>query len=751
VQASQPRPIAIAIVVWAASIVTAAPHGAIAGEGAVAHDVERVHALRATGHFASAESLATTLLSRLEASPQPDSLAIASALFLRAVTRLDQGKYDDDIAHNSAERAFGIRSRRLGVQDPATAEAEVILAETLIGDPDSAVLHARHAIETYRHQPVHNDTLIATAWVDIGALENMRDQPRSALDALQRALDLRSKAYGPESMRLVSALSGMCHAWQKLGDFERAREYGERALRIVDRTASPTDRRRVDPLHALLVVDYRLGDWPQAIERGQECIDIAVACADTLELTMHSINLATIILEAGDSRGARELYMSIQPLAAKYTGSYGWLSSVVRQSLAEACLRTGDASTAMTLFREGEAEARRQTHPEASSTLALCVLGQASVLELEKRYREALELSRRGIALNDSARPPERSSLVTARTRHIGLLEAVGDTTGIDSMRAELARVRDQHGFAGTSMAPIIDHWLARADHDLGRDESAWKLALEADRGMREQLRLGVARLSDARALELMRRWPHVLGQVLLFAGMDRPERWETAWDRLVRTRGLVAAELARRRMPPALLSDTLVVTRHAAWVTAQRKLARQLVVGNLTASDSVGRAALAGLRAEVDRTEAAYARAVGTRNADSVRTDVGLADVRRALAPGSALVAFAEIEGYDSVRRMAAFIARAGESRIDRVEFCRSDSMRIVVDRWRDRLTRSPGPTEGAHGEESECRRLGADVRALVWEPVFRLTRGASSIALVPDGPIIDLPFHALPEARDR
>ena len=193
------------------------------------------------------------------------------------------------------------------------------------------------------------------------------------------------------------------------------------------------------------------------------------------------------------------------------------------------------------------------------------------------------------LALNDSLRPPDRAGLVTSRTLLFQAFEALNDSAGMDSVRTDLARIRDQFRLAGTRHEPVIAHWLARADYRLGRDDAAWAGALEAERGYRELMRFNIARLSDARALDLVRFKPYILSQVLTLADQNQPKRWETAWDRLVRTRGLVRDEVARRRMPPALQSDSMLVSRHREWVYAQRKLARFLVRGPAAAADSAG------------------------------------------------------------------------------------------------------------------------------------------------------------------
>ena len=161
--------------------------------------------------------------------------------------------------------------------------------------------------------------------------------------------------------------------------------------------------------------------------------------------------------------------------------------------------------------------------------------------------------------------------------------------------------------------------------------------------------------------------------------------------------------------------------------------------------------ATLATLRAAADENEAKYIKALAGRGGPSAPLDVGLNEVRAALPAGSVLVAFAAIEDYDKVEWLTAFVARAGDARIDRVEFGKSDSLRTIIDAWRQQLAISPGSNSaGQRRAERDSRRPGEGVRRMIWDRVEPLTARATSVFIVADGPIIDLPFHALPVDGD-
>jgi CHAT domain-containing protein len=96
----------------------------------------------------------------------------------------------------------------------------------------------------------------------------------------------------------------------------------------------------------------------------------------------------------------------------------------------------------------------------------------------------------------------------------------------------------------------------------------------------------------------------------------------------------------------------------------------------------------------------------------------------------------------------LIALVARGGSDAIERIELGTSAQLRAVLDPWRERLARSPGPrARPGDRSERECRRLGREVRALVWDRIAPHLAEAKDVYLVADGPLLDLPWQALPD----
>jgi len=92
----------------------------------------------------------------------------------------------------------------------------------------------------------------------------------------------------------------------------------------------------------------------------------------------------------------------------------------------------------------------------------------------------------------------------------------------------------------------LATYWRARARRQPGKSPAAFALALEADSLSRTALQQQIRTLPDRRALQLSRERAEILELVVEIAAQDlTPQYRAVAWDRVVRTRGLVRSEFA--------------------------------------------------------------------------------------------------------------------------------------------------------------------------------------------------------------
>lgn len=709
--------------------------------------------------WSASDSLASVTLARLESDPGADSLAIAEALYLVGNARYRASGYTDSAGYVSAVRCLEIRSRRMGAEDPATAEAHSLLGTYLAGrdQADSALVHVRRALDIRVGRLAPDDSLLADNWDQLALI--LRDKRRfpEAIGAWDKAIEvwkLRAGGDHPEAALLLGQI-GICR--MEMGDLDGAREVLHRALEIFARVA-PDHPRRWVPLNNLAAVETRSGNLALSIDLSQEALRVARPFEKTNPRPVLSIrqNLASNLLSFGDQAGALAIFRELLPQYQVQFGPRHPRTLLLLQGIALSSAAVGDTAGALRALQEVEKQFTSRGEPTRFMSDGQHV--QASLLYRQGRHLEARLMSERAIRTALSLSHPDPLPVVQPLNMLVLILEALGDEAALDSVHREVKRLTAELAPGHSETRARFLYAGARAARRLGRRDEAWSDAVEAENVSLERVRSNLQALPDRRALEFTRQETRFLDLVIDMARDASTDRREVAWDQLVRSRGLVRAECIRRRPPEGLASDSLIVGAHSGWVDAQRRLSQKLV--SLNPADSAARQAVEELRGAVDDAEGGYIRALAARGARAPAASVGLPDVRSRLIPGQALVSLFEVQGVPrdwlaaeadrDTGRVIAFITRGGEGGIECVELARSFELRSAVDPWRDRLAASPGPgARSGDVAEEECRRLGRQVRGLTWDRIAPHLGDVADVFLVGDGPVIDLPWHALPDGE--
>lgn len=717
---------------------------------------------RAEERWAAAESLATRALADLEHAREPDSLAMADALELIGFARWRLAGYADGTGLAAASRSLGMRERRLGPDhlDVATAHALVSRFLQGTGHTDSALVHVRRALDIRTRRLAAGDTLTANTWDQMALVQRDRRDFRSALDAWNRAIAIRTRVHGPEHPEIARLLGQTGVPWMELGDLDRARQALEASLAMFTRTARPDAPDRWTPLNILADVEGRCGNMALNLDLLQEALRIVRFHygEDSREAMTLRGNISVALSNLGDYDGARAIMQTLLPLAEAQYGPKSPRTLQLRLGLALAARNLGDTVTATRQLRELEAfVVANGGQPERLLSSALGQ--QAEILYWQKRDREALALNTRALQIERAARQPAPNLLALHGQIRIQILAAMNDTTALDSAYRDLKRFAEQHFTGATVPQMATAYWGAHAARRLGRLDEAWDLALEAERVSRERLRLNLQSLPDRRALLLAQREDRYVDLALDLARDRDPEHVHIAWDRLIRYRGAVRAEIARRTPPAGLASDSAVAGALRHRLDAQRRLA-QVTANSGAARDSASRTRVAAARAAADDAEQFYARILSDRGGRMDTTEAALAEVQARLKPGQALVSFYTIGALVDRNRYAsapqgtliAFVTRGGSDAIEMVDLGGTIAVRAALDPWIERLAASPGPAaRPGDPAERECRRLGLRVRALTWDKVATHLTGATDVYLVADGSLLDLPWPALPEGSGK
>jgi CHAT domain-containing protein/tetratricopeptide (TPR) repeat protein len=703
--------------------------------------------LRHQARWAAAESLATVELSRLESDPSSDSLEIAHLLYLIADSHYRGVEMPGgQVALGAAGRSLSIRERRLGPDHLEVATSHALLSRILgtAEQVDSGMVHARRALEIRAARLAPTDTLLAESYADLSDLQFSRRDFQGARESLQKAVSILEQGPGTERL-LAEQLTQLGVVWIRLDDRERGMAEIQRALDLLERRFGPDEPARWDPLSELAALEINAGNPIPGIALLRQALSITDARygAEGGESLMLRHNMQLAFQQLGDWTTARHLCGMLLPSYEKLYGPDHPRTLAIRQGRAFANKNLGFKTEALAEFREITSIYEKQTGP-LNPNLSFAWREVAVLSRDLGKLAEAKAACEHAIQLETRSPRPMGSGLLSLQCTYVSILEPMGGGALIDSAATELPRIARKYNLVSMLDRANVTHWMARADRASGRPEAAWSQALESERFSSERMRLNLESAPDRRALQLARRQRAYMDLLLDLAG-TAPDRAEAAWDRLVRVRGQVAVEMARRRPPLELRPDSVLVAAHGRWIEAQRRCAARLV--QAPPRDSLGLATLDQLRSAAEIAEHEYAQRLTHHGARLAAADPGLADVRSNLPPGGVLVGFVEPHASADTARVTAFIARR-DGPVQAVDLGRSSELETALAPWCQALSSLPGSVAGGAGAaEMRCRDLGLKVRNLTWDRLAPFVAGANPVFLVPDGPLVNLPWHALPD----
>ncbi|HYV17468.1 MAG TPA: CHAT domain-containing tetratricopeptide repeat protein [Verrucomicrobiae bacterium] len=134
---------------------------------------------------------------------------------------------------------------------------------------------------------------------------------------------------------------------------------------------------------------------------------------------------------------------------------------------------------------------------------------------------------------------------------------------------------------------------------------------------------------------------------------------------------------------------------------------------------------------------------------------DPGLDEVRGALPPGDALVAWVRYDRLAALDRPTissylALVLRPGAPSPVVVPLGPADAIDAAVAAWREEATRDPH-RRPANESDDAARAAGERLRRAVWDPIAPVLSGARQVFLVPDGALDLVAFGALPAEGGR
>lgn len=708
--------------------------------------LDEVASLRRARSYAAMESLATLVRDRLAASAGPKAL-LGEAWYRIADARSLLHR-PSDIVIEAASRGVELMESGTGARDTIRFTAHRLLGVELTNNEQARAAneHLTRAVTIARAHPEWGDVPLSLALFSVGRNWSQASSPDSALPPLREALELRRRLNTPGDALPATIVATLAHVYVAKGELASAERSFAEAIQMQEERGGPESPGLVAPLADAASFEQQRGDYARSREFYQRAHRIlAKAAPDEPNVVILEMAMAQSSFFLGDARTAAETFERAIPKAERLLGEKHPQTLNAHLSLAISRYDLGEDAEALVGFRHVRGMLEGDPEQEHSLIFVNAILNEARLLAEQAPSDSALELARRVVRLNEPNFKEMPSLTLVAQSIQLSIHARRQEWGEVDRLRGEIDREVAELPYLGGNDVDALWKTMSEAASLRGRADEAVRAAAEGTRRSRARLLQNIRALSDRQALGLSGVLSVSLDQLLAVGALGDAASRRLCWDELVRVRGLVRAEISRRRLPPRASSDTALARAHSGWLAAQRRLAE--VQGELAGAaramsdDSL----LAVRRAEADEAERQLVRRFPSALPGADPSTVGIDSVLSRLGDGQALASFVRVPQPGAGQRVLAFVAAANSHAIATLDLGDAAVIGERVERFRAELAQ----TAASRRDERECRDVGMWLRRQLWEPVRRAAGAASEISIVSDSPLEGLPWGALPDGR--
>jgi len=740
-------------------------------------------------------------------APAPASTSLAAVH-----KTFDDGLY---AKAEAAARAFIATELQGGRQGPA-AEAMVVLVEALwrggkTQDPETHRL-AEQSVELSRDAFGERSAQYADSLAGLGNFLSHVDEFAASRDVLQKALSLRETLFGPDSEEVAVTLNGLAAAegqmghfpvtkdlmarayaicekqqlWNArtavilndlgvmndhLGDFEASRRFYRRALELWGRERPPGHPLTLSVMDSLAIVEAKLGNYAIARPLYEQSLAMRekMLGPSHFQVGESLTNLAALLARQGRYAEARPLQERALGIMERGLGPDHSRVQEGRADLAWILKNLGDLKGAYSVEQKVSETNERvlgPDHPQFGRSLN--VKGDIEVLmgrlpEAEQDYARGLAILEKAYQPGHPDTSPSLLGLGDVRYRQGRL----GDAEDLYARALSIRRNRfgESHPAVAESLIRLAQlHWAGR------KSAQAFQEAMDAETILLAHFGLSLRGLSEREALDIERARESGMDLALsILAGApvsDLPDTaLEQAWTALLRSRALVLDQVASLHRPATTEQSPEIERLSRDLRSATGRLSGLMVRGpDPDRPDDFAKALQEATqrKEEIERRLAEKSPAFRDR---LQRSKPSLAEVRRTLPSGTALVAYALYSRVDpkppaatsrsvedrSARVYLAFVGPAGDDRPVLVPLGSQAEIDSLIESWRKSST-SPPPALPAAAERAEIdlRHAGNRLRARLWDPVTAKLGSPGQVLVVPDGAINLVSFATLPAGSD-
>lgn len=574
---------------------------------------------------------------------------------------------------------------------------------------EQAVAEARAHLAEVESAHKGNTLDLAKALFDLISAEEDVDKPTpEMLDLAKRELSVAEAAAGKNSKAYIDALSDNAETRVHLNRLAEARPFAEQAVEIA--TANfPTSQQRIDATETLAFVCVNLGDLLCTRRAYEENIELERKLGPE-----HAWDLAYSLANYSD-------LLSRLPGQDAATGAAAQEAFDIARRIKPDDIHIG-------LFENNVA--MHYVHTQ----------------EFQKAIDHFNSLIPR--LVRDYG---QDSPLV--RVAYGNLAQIYTRTGQFDLAWKTYATTLNNPG--ETYDAQALNHaFFARSLAAGGQPGNAIHEGLLSSRMRRESFALQARTLPERQALAYERSSPHGLDTALSVLARHPGLPANDTYEEMVRSRALVADEMARRQRNLNASNDPETATLLAELNRARADL---LAIERKPQDKAESSPAVLAATDRMEKLERQLAERSADVREEEAAFAAGIDDLRRVLPPHTALVSYwafgrRAVEkvdpAYTEDPSYIAFILTPDKPTARIVDLGQAKPIEDAISRMRasaNNEAHSGGL--GSARNERAYRAAGTDLRKLVWDPLQPGLGDAHAIIVVPDGMLNLVPFASLPD----
>jgi CHAT domain-containing protein/tetratricopeptide (TPR) repeat protein len=722
-------------------------------------------------------------------------LAEAYGHHSRARRLRSTGKYLAALTH--AETSLALREKALGPRAPEVARSLLLLAQlndaaARFGVADGLYLRLRRILDgaSGGHELLRAEMLDSQA-----ASQTARGAFREAAQFASDALAIRERILGPHHVHVAASLGTLADLHHENAHVQEARIAADRALDAAARSFRPGDVEFGDFVNRVARSQLAAGNYARAEQLYLETLAVRERTGpDTLPVAETISNLARVALQANDNVKAERLLTRSIALQEQILGREHPRVAGDVQNLGLIHYRRRDYTSAIALFLRALAAFEKTLGPTQRLTAA-CFNNLGLVYWRQRDYPRAEEFFRRSLAVYEQLYGAD-SLRVTSPLGNLGIIaKETGNYALAEARYQRVLAIQEKHlGPEHPDLVVMVESLaiLYRDSGDYPRSEKMFQRAVEIsvasrgpdhpivarhldnithlhwamgnwdqalaarqrvaaieERGLRINLSVG----SERQKLEYFGPLLRNLEETISYHVQDptaNPAARDLAVTSLLQRKGRVLDALAdnvsafRSRATAGhqtLLDEFVKVTGDLA----------AAVLGNpaqATRSDRQRRVTV--LTAERERLESEIQRH-SAGYLEPSRT-VTLADVKRAIPGGAALLEFSVFRPFDprasfesgkqfGPPRYVAYVIRHGADTVWK-DLGTADEVDRLVERFRSAL---------ADPARQDFSRVSTALHRQLIAPLEPFLADAAQLLVSPDGSLNLVPFEALRSAAGR